>query len=318
MALQRYQTLAAMVALGEFTIKDLAERAGVVETSVRTIVGRIIRKSGDAYIERVGTVPSGRRGGSYHLYRLSAEGEQSLLTELRRIEATVSELSRVSQTDLGHTERADAFLVAERILLHQLPTETHAPEWRELLNLASSMIEGADGPRRSSDSERGHSAATRFLLHLAEGEDSFRKMQQAILNRLASVTGTLEQDGFDSLSQQISDRVRHSVFGSRTVSLVRSDRLETAGQGASTSAQTSATFADYRPSAFIRYRTKRLAGSERLGQPDRPLDASGLSLVHPVKFASRIDILEAHIDLPSARGGKYLLDERLRLAFEAS
>ena len=56
--LERYRVLGAMLALGEFTVSELVAMSDVQGPTVRTILRRESH-----YIEEVGTVPTGRRGG---------------------------------------------------------------------------------------------------------------------------------------------------------------------------------------------------------------------------------------------------------------
>jgi len=306
MALQRYRTLAAMVALGEFTIKDLAERAGVTEPSVRTVVSRIMSNQGDPLVERIGTVPSGRRGGRYHLYRLTNEGERLVVAELQRLEETVlepsraieSEPSRANELERG-VDSTDALLIAERILLEQLPTESNRAEWHALLDLASRMVRGIDDLPRSSERALGHSAATRFLLALSENEALYWKVREKLLKGLASLTRTLDERGLGLLSQEIRERVDRSVFGSITPN-VSSRGLELPAR--------------LRPSPLplqIRSnRFKKPSSVGDIGQLGPSFESPHLSLVHPVKIGSRIGEPEFQADSLALQTGRYVIDRR--------
>src|SRR5215471_15781702 len=79
--LERYKTLGAMLALGEFSVPELATLAGVGEPTVRTALQREA-----VYVERIGTEPTGRRGGQRGRWRLRPEKREVLRSQLREFE----------------------------------------------------------------------------------------------------------------------------------------------------------------------------------------------------------------------------------------
>src|ERR1700761_8856954 len=78
---ERDKTLGAMLALGDFSVAEVADLAGVGESTVRTV----LRRQGDK-VERVGPQRTGRRGGQRVRWRVRPAGRESIRADLRELE----------------------------------------------------------------------------------------------------------------------------------------------------------------------------------------------------------------------------------------
>ena len=78
---ERYRTLGAMLALGDFSVAEVAVYAQVGESTVRTV----LRREGD-YVERAGSQPTGRRGGQPVRWRLRPGAHESIRAILVELE----------------------------------------------------------------------------------------------------------------------------------------------------------------------------------------------------------------------------------------
>ena len=78
---ERYRTLGAMLALGDFSVAEIAALAQVGKSTVRTVLRRE-----DDYVERVGTQRTGRRGGQPVRWRLRPGARESIRAILQELE----------------------------------------------------------------------------------------------------------------------------------------------------------------------------------------------------------------------------------------
>jgi len=120
--LERYKTLGAMLALGEFTVADLAVLSGVGEPTVRTILRR------DAeYIEQLGSEPTGRPGGQPVRWRLRSDARERLRGQLGELERLgIGPWLGESHSPAGTLP--PGLVAAEDVLLRLVPA---APDFEE-------------------------------------------------------------------------------------------------------------------------------------------------------------------------------------------
>jgi peptidoglycan hydrolase-like protein with peptidoglycan-binding domain/lambda repressor-like predicted transcriptional regulator len=83
---ERYRTLEAMLALGEFSVADLAARSGVSASTIRTILRRE-----SPYVEQIATESTGLHGGRPVRWRVRAETREHLSETLRELENSGAE-----------------------------------------------------------------------------------------------------------------------------------------------------------------------------------------------------------------------------------
>ena len=79
---ERYRTLGAMLALGDFSVAEIAALAEVGESTVRTV----LRREKD-YVERMGPLPTGRPGGQPFRWRLRPGARESIRAVLQELES---------------------------------------------------------------------------------------------------------------------------------------------------------------------------------------------------------------------------------------
>ena len=135
--LERYRVLGAMLALGEFTVSELVAMSDVREPTVRTILRRESH-----YIEEIGTVPTGRRGGQPVRWRLQASTREQLRVQLQRLEQLGVGPWLGESQDPNETLPA-GIIAAEHVLLHLAPS-TDPIERAGLIKLARAHMDAAD------------------------------------------------------------------------------------------------------------------------------------------------------------------------------
>jgi predicted NBD/HSP70 family sugar kinase len=135
--LERYKTLGAMLALGEFSVSELAALSGVRESSVRTIMRRE-----KGYVEQIGTQPSGRRGGQPGRWRLRPEARERLRSELLELERLgVGPWIGERQDDSNAVPAG--IIAAEDALLRLAPAAADPVERAEFVKLAQAQLDAA-------------------------------------------------------------------------------------------------------------------------------------------------------------------------------
>jgi phosphoglucosamine mutase len=162
---ERYKTLGAMLALGEFSVAEIAMLAGVGESTVRTVLRRE-----DDYVERVGPQRTGRRGGQPVRWRLRPAARESIRAVLRELE----NLGAGSWLDDASAPEGPmaAVLAAEDVLLRRAPAAGGAEERAELIKLARAHVETAEGtitPEQESGSIADRRRDVRLLLDKEDG-----------------------------------------------------------------------------------------------------------------------------------------------------
>ena len=171
--LERYRTLGAVLALGEFSVPELAHLAGVRESSVRTI----LRRESD-YVEQIGRQATGRPGGKPIRWRLRPAARERLRALLHDLERLGSGPWLDERLDDGPGVPA-SILAAEDVLLRLVPAAATPAERAELVKLAETQLDTAsasfatmlEGPLDDSDRESGrHRHVVELLIGLARAE----------------------------------------------------------------------------------------------------------------------------------------------------
>lgn len=168
--LEHYRTMRAMLALGEFSVAELAELSGVQQSTVRTT----LRRSSD-YVERTGTTPSGRRGGQPVRWRLRPEARHILRKRLHELELGVG-AGVGDRAPRDHT-LPPGVIEAEDVLLRLAPREPSRAKRARLVKLARAQLGAAQttAPSRNEEfRERAdlHRQVVQLLIDLEEAESS--------------------------------------------------------------------------------------------------------------------------------------------------
>ena len=168
--LESYRTLRAMLALGEFSVAELAELSGVQQSTVRTT----LRRSRD-YIERAGTTPSGRRGGQPVRWRLRPEARHILRRQLHESELGLG-LGVGDRAPRDHT-LPPGVIEAEDVLLRLAPKEPSPVQRARLVKLARAQLGAAQttAPSKNEelrDRDDRHRQVVQILINLEEAESS--------------------------------------------------------------------------------------------------------------------------------------------------
>lgn len=162
--LERYKTLGAMLALGEFSISELAVLSGVRQSSVRTILRRET-----AYAEQTGTQPSGRRGGQPRRWRVRPEAREQLRDELRELERLgVGPWIGVSEQEPSAVP--EAIIAAQDVLLRAVPAAADPGERAELVKLAEAQLEIAAATSSENQLVGHHRRIAKLLIELEHAE----------------------------------------------------------------------------------------------------------------------------------------------------
>lgn len=182
--LERYKTLGAALALGEFSVPELSTLSGVREVTVRTILRRESQ-----YLEKTGVQRTGRRGGQHMRWRLRPGAREHLRDLLRQLEQLgagpwLSEHQEEDQTPLA------GLIAAEDVLLRLAPAESNQVGRAELIKLARAHLDAAkamgsaiagspaQGANRSADSHRG---VVELLLELEAAEQTALRTERSEL-----------------------------------------------------------------------------------------------------------------------------------------
>jgi phosphoglucosamine mutase len=166
--LERYRTLGAMLALGEFSVQQVAALAHVGQSTVRTVLRRESQ-----HVEKVGSQPTGRRGGQPDRWQLrpgAREAIRVILLELQDAGAG-SWLDDPSNLD----SRLGPLLAAEDVLLRQAPGTSDPAERLSLIKLALLQVETAQGivaQADEADLAAAHLQVTQLLLELERMEQN--------------------------------------------------------------------------------------------------------------------------------------------------
>ena len=179
---ERYKTLGAVLALGEFSVSELAELSGVREPTVRTILRRE-----STFVEQIGTQATGRRGGQLVRWRLQPAAREQLRAQLQELERLGAGpwLTDQHDHDVSHAE----IISAEDVLLSLASTTIDPVERTELIKLAEAQLDAANVSMAASHGAQA-STANRSL-------DRDRRIVELLL--------TLEQVEQDTIARR--DRI---------------------------------------------------------------------------------------------------------------
>jgi phosphoglucosamine mutase len=166
--LERYRTLGAMLALGEFSVQQVASLAHVRPSTVRTVLRRE-----NQYVEKAGSWPTGRRGGQPDRWRLRHGASEDIRVILQELQETGA------GSWLGDPSTPDSqlgpLLAAEDVLLRQAPGTSDLAERSSLIELARLQVETAQGiAARPDEADRAgpHLQVTQLLLELERIEQN--------------------------------------------------------------------------------------------------------------------------------------------------
>src|SRR5262245_34848718 len=126
---ERYKVLGAIVALREFTVEDIANKTGVKQNTVSTILARE-----RGFLEKIADEKTGRRGGPRKRYRIKPEFAESLHSELKELDALAT--MRPLQTEPKSPSVPLGLLAAEDTLLFRYTNADDREEKQRLLRLA--------------------------------------------------------------------------------------------------------------------------------------------------------------------------------------
>src|SRR3712207_3702699 len=135
--IETYKVLGAMLALNEFTADELARYTGAKVTTGRTILNRE-----QSYLEEVGRLETGKKGGQCRRLRVRPMLLQSLRDRIENLFAQIKLAPSGSPEPESATDTASApqvplsLLVAEDILVRRFPEAKDAAEKRSLIELA--------------------------------------------------------------------------------------------------------------------------------------------------------------------------------------
>jgi hypothetical protein len=217
--LERYRTLGAVLALGEFTVPELADLAGVRESSVRTI----LRRESD-YVEQIGRQATGRPGGKPIRWRLRPAARERLRALLHDLERLGSGPWLDERLDNGPGVPA-SILAAEDVLLRLVPAAATPAERAGLVKLAETQLDTAsasfttmrEAPIDDSnrESER-HRRVVELLIDLANAELTVGQPEQwPVMNTRGLLTDLLLAAGLSGdlpLADAVKKRVGLSLL----------------------------------------------------------------------------------------------------------
>jgi len=206
---ERYRTLGAILALGDFSVAEVAALARVGESTVRTVLHRE-----DDYVEKVGTQRTGRRGGQPIRWRLRPEAQESILAILQDLEI----LGAGSWLDdpSGPASPKAAVLAAEDVLLRRAPDARDPDERAELIEIARIHVETAEGtitPPQEAGYISDHLRIVRLLLELEEClEQSITQPESADApERVRQVSRALLLAAGQTQDMRLGDAVRRRL-----------------------------------------------------------------------------------------------------------
>jgi phosphoglucosamine mutase len=198
-----------MLALGDFSVAEIAALAQVGKSTVRTV----LRREGN-YVERVGPQRTGRRGGQPVRWRLRPGARESIRAILRELE-DLGAGSWLDDPSAPDSPKA-AVLAAEDVLLRLAPTASDSDERAELIKLARAHVETAEGtitPRQETGSISDHLRVVRLLLDLEEEmEQSITQPESAdVLERVWQVSHDLLFAAGRTQDMPLGDAVRRRI-----------------------------------------------------------------------------------------------------------
>jgi len=137
---QQYKILSAMLALREFTIRDLSRYSDVKPTTVSTTLGRDRQ-----YVEQIGKNETKKRGGQWVRWRVKPDQFQNLKSRVSGLFNDMRAIPGVLDETDSAPEVPTALRVAEDILVRLYPEAESPEKRRELLELAELNFNAAKG-----------------------------------------------------------------------------------------------------------------------------------------------------------------------------
>jgi phosphoglucosamine mutase len=198
-----------MLALGDFSVAEIAALAQVGESTVRTV----LRREGD-YVVRVGPQRTGRRGGQPVRWRLRPGARESIRVILRELE-DLGAGSWLDDPSAPDSPKA-AVLTAEDVLLRLAPTASDSNERAELIKLARAQVETAEGtitPQQETGSISDHLRVVRLLLDLEEemGRSVTQPESAGVLERVLQVSHDLLLAASRTQDMRFGDAVKGRI-----------------------------------------------------------------------------------------------------------
>lgn len=215
---KRYRILGAMLALGEFTVRDVARQTQIHENTVRTVLNRDCSDC----IQRVDMEPTGRRGGQPVRYRLSEEAREKLQGMLTNLFAELGRAGQAVTDPAAVAEEMAPFLRdAEAQILSDFPRCGSREERTRLLALARVT---SQGKREDLEALRTGGAPPYLLgwlrthvetleglvalgeAELREGDEAAREIER-LRGRLKRFVPRLQAVGEDDLARAVASRL---------------------------------------------------------------------------------------------------------------
>lgn len=227
-----YRVLGSMLALKQFTLKDLEAHSGVGYHSVRSTLDR--RKD---LVQEVGTQETNRRGGQIKLYRVRNESLDKLRREVVDLVNYIRKIPVETEIDPDlereppkeEVEQPLTLLAGEEALLYLLPKANTLEEKETLLSAATSDLETGQAEvdliaRNGSKTEAAEARAlmqrVSALKAISEAELSLQRgdelggyyTRQSVMNKLSESIHYLQSHG---------DRARAGLLEQRKKNLER-------------------------------------------------------------------------------------------------
>src|SRR6266404_9550518 len=129
--MEHYKVLSAMLALREFTVRDLSIYS---EVRLRTVSTTISRER--HYLEHMGKKQTGKKGGQWDRWRVRADQLDNLRSRITNLFVEMKTSPGVLNEPESAPQVPTALLVAEDTLLRLYPNADTPQKKRELLELA--------------------------------------------------------------------------------------------------------------------------------------------------------------------------------------
>lgn len=137
--IRRYKVLCTILALEDFTEKDLANVSGV---KTKPFYWKL--KGNRSFVEAVDTLNKHEPGHQPKHYRLMEESRPSLQAEINVLFHQIREFDSASTGPEDQIDEPPSLIIAEDILYNRIYEQISAQEYDELLRLAAMNIESAN------------------------------------------------------------------------------------------------------------------------------------------------------------------------------
>jgi len=155
MTLDRYKFLCALLVLGEeFTVEDVIRFAKLPKTTVATFLNRESR-----FVERVGSIRTGRRGGQIAQYRVRPDQLGSLEREADQLQPNTVSATKGTESNLAAT------LIVADDTINRLSGNMSSEERAKMTGVAAFLISDAEHGVAALDSgSEGDAIRQRFAV----------------------------------------------------------------------------------------------------------------------------------------------------------